>query len=982
MLSAQPMQLLVPAEDDPPPPPASMCPVPFRRRSPPSSSAKAGPLHDLKRFLNHHIPHPHPVPVSLPHRHPSSSQTSSASPPHTTHLPLPLSPILIFSPTTRGGVSTSIPRPSKSKRTRTNPSPRTQPPSPNSSASSKQHHSHSPPTTSDASGTSTPSRAAPSLSTATHAHLSKKYGKWERVLGSGAGGTVRLIRGRAKSGGAVYAVKQFRPRRTGESEREYEKKGACLKHVNVIETVDIVCDHGHYYEVMEYAPYDLFAVVMSAKMLRPEVYCVFRQICDGVAYLHSLGLAHRDLKLDNCVLTKGNVLKLIDFGTAVVFAILAVLVGVAPVPIPLASRHLTLQDDPCQDTPGTLPPMPHTHARLIKATGIVGSDPISLQKSWQAPTTILANRTFGASVSFSFFFFFSCRFSSSIGQARRQVAPFGTILTFVPIPITRMLFALLQAEWCHTPFFCCPRHSLGNEPSELTQQRLRPAVPDRERDNSFKAFLEAETENPTLQHETAKAKTAALHTKTKKAQDSAKEKRMGMMSERRTTPPCDMHGLPDDAKSLVSTLSVSTYAYPPSASTYPCRTSEGRLPSLCSQCGYLTYESDTGGDSAGEGDEGHETSEEGRDHGDGHQHRRERSITRHVLLSPGQGVRTETLPVPRGNVDPVESTEMDKSVLEFGRPGKSTESLPALRNCSPLAASAANTEVDGTGLKVRDYVAPTSTAPAPGIEELLSCARAPSASHSQLQSQSRSSAPSLPPPSPSPAPSYSSSDSKELEPSKPMTSNSFSSPPVKPPPSTTTRTLPAAKEVLRLYSHANPPTRVQGLLRIPLPIQYSDFFRAKHDLHSDACCASIHVRVPPWKHVPGVFALDEGDKCWCEEDSESSNDEEHRSVVEDGEAASDDTEEDADDSDSEEEELDEGDPWIQSIEVCSGDGPPKHVHVKMADEKNPNPGHCRFDFSPLVVLRERLPVASSLRISHANALHHPPFICFYDATFG
>ncbi|KAG2054801.1 Pkinase-domain-containing protein, partial [Suillus hirtellus] len=162
---------------------------------------------------------------------------------------------------------------------------------------------------------------------ATHAHLSKKYGKWGRVLGTGAGGTVRLIRARTKAGGAVYAVKQFRPRRSGESEREYENKvraefcvGACLKHVNVIETVDIVCDHGHYYEVMEYAPYDLFSVVMSGRMLRPEIFCVFRQICNGVAYLHSLGLAHRDLKLDNCVMTQGDVVKLIDFGTAVVFA--------------------------------------------------------------------------------------------------------------------------------------------------------------------------------------------------------------------------------------------------------------------------------------------------------------------------------------------------------------------------------------------------------------------------------------------------------------------------------------------------------------------------------------------------------------------------------------------------------------------------------------------------------------------------------------
>lgn len=726
---------------------------------------------------------------------------------------------------------------------------------------------------------------------------------------------MRLIRGRAKSGGAVYAVKQFRPRRTGESEREYEKKvraefsvGACLKHVNVIETVDIVCDHGHYYEVMEYAPFDLFAVVMSAKMLRPEVYCVFRQICDGVAYLHSLGLAHRDLKLDNCVLTKGDVLKLIDFGTAVVFAYPGSTSWGGASSNTSGVETSNAPGRPVSGYAGTLPPMPHTHARLIKATGIVGSDP------YLAPEVLAG---------------------ADYDPRKSDVWSVGVI-------------------------FVC-----------MMLRRFPWAVPDRERDNSFKAFLEAETENPTLQHETAKAKTAALHTKTKKAQDSAKEKRNGngvgkkvgedvakkedisaanttrgtlnkkdTLTVPRTTPPCDMHGLPDDAKSLVSTLSVSTYAYPPSASTYPCRTSEGRLPSLCSQCGYLTYESDTGGDSAGEGDEGHETSEEGRDHGDGHQHRRERSITRHVLLSPGQGVRTETLPVPCGNVDPVESTEMDKSVLEFGRPGKSTESLPALRNCSPLAASASNTEVDGTGLKVRDYVAPTSTAPAPGIEELLSCARAPSASHSQLQSQSRSSAPSLPPPSPSPAPSYSSSDSKELEPSKPMTSNSSSSPPVKPPPSTTTRTPTGGKRSTsalqprkptytraRTSSHSSP----NSIFRL-LPREARPALRRMLCFDPRARTTMGELLFGK-KHVPGVFALDEGDKCWCEEDSESSNDEDHRSVVEDGEAASDDTEEDVDDSDSEEEELDEGDPWIQSIEVCSGDGPPKHVHVKMADEK-------------------------------------------------
>lgn len=43
------------------------------------------------------------------------------------------------------------------------------------------------------------------------------------------------------------------------------------------------------------------------------------QILDGVAYLHSLGIAHRDVKAENCMLVSqrdGAPLKLIDFGSA------------------------------------------------------------------------------------------------------------------------------------------------------------------------------------------------------------------------------------------------------------------------------------------------------------------------------------------------------------------------------------------------------------------------------------------------------------------------------------------------------------------------------------------------------------------------------------------------------------------------------------------------------------------------------------------
>lgn len=154
--------------------------------------------------------------------------------------------------------------------------------------------------------------------------LSSKYGKLGKVLGSGAGGSVRLMK-RAEDN-TVFAVKEFRPRHTYETEKEYVKKltaeyciGSSLHHGNIIETLDIVQEKGKWYEVMEYAPYDLFAIVMTGKMSREEVTCSFLQILSGVTYLHSMGLSHRDLKLDNVVVSEHGIMKIIDFGSAHVF---------------------------------------------------------------------------------------------------------------------------------------------------------------------------------------------------------------------------------------------------------------------------------------------------------------------------------------------------------------------------------------------------------------------------------------------------------------------------------------------------------------------------------------------------------------------------------------------------------------------------------------------------------------------------------------
>ncbi|KAJ5746088.1 hypothetical protein N7520_011270 [Penicillium odoratum] len=175
------------------------------------------------------------------------------------------------------------------------------------------------------SGKSTPYQMAPDNVPFADDHgLNSKYGKMGRVLGSGAGGSVRLLK--RNSDGVTFAVKQFRERHSWESLKEYSKKvtaefciGSTLHHGNIIETLDIIQEGSHWYEVMEYAPFDLFAIVMTGKMTKEEISCSFKQILSGVAYLHGMGLAHRDLKLDNVVVNDRGIMKLIDFGSAVVF---------------------------------------------------------------------------------------------------------------------------------------------------------------------------------------------------------------------------------------------------------------------------------------------------------------------------------------------------------------------------------------------------------------------------------------------------------------------------------------------------------------------------------------------------------------------------------------------------------------------------------------------------------------------------------------
>lgn len=144
-----------------------------------------------------------------------------------------------------------------------------------------------------------------------------------QFVGKGSGGSVRIIR--RNTDGKTFAVKEFRKKASNENEKEYIKKvtaefciGSTLHNSNVIEALDLIQEGHTFYEIMEYAPNDLFTIVMSGRMEPKEISCCWHQLLDGVKYLQAMGIAHRDLKLDNLVLDERGIVKIIDFGCSTV----------------------------------------------------------------------------------------------------------------------------------------------------------------------------------------------------------------------------------------------------------------------------------------------------------------------------------------------------------------------------------------------------------------------------------------------------------------------------------------------------------------------------------------------------------------------------------------------------------------------------------------------------------------------------------------
>lgn len=156
----------------------------------------------------------------------------------------------------------------------------------------------------------------------------------KKHIGEGGAATVQLMQSKTASAGKasdkVFAVKEFREwDESEEDEVDYQRKiqseyaiaKSCV-HPNIVETYRLCYSekHTHWHHVMEYCDQgDLVDVVKRGHFNREDRECMFKQLLRGVDYLHSRGIAHRDLKAENLLLDKNGCLKIADFGTSEVF---------------------------------------------------------------------------------------------------------------------------------------------------------------------------------------------------------------------------------------------------------------------------------------------------------------------------------------------------------------------------------------------------------------------------------------------------------------------------------------------------------------------------------------------------------------------------------------------------------------------------------------------------------------------------------------
>ena len=148
-------------------------------------------------------------------------------------------------------------------------------------------------------------------------------GRYEVIEALGVGGMGEVYRVEDKKVGQEVALKIIKReiasnRKTIERFRQEMKTARMISHRNVCRMFDLGEDKGTYFITMEYvAGEDLKSFLRRSKQLALGTsITIAKQICEGLAEAHRLGVVHRDLKPGNIMIDKDGNARIMDFGIA------------------------------------------------------------------------------------------------------------------------------------------------------------------------------------------------------------------------------------------------------------------------------------------------------------------------------------------------------------------------------------------------------------------------------------------------------------------------------------------------------------------------------------------------------------------------------------------------------------------------------------------------------------------------------------------
>lgn len=148
-------------------------------------------------------------------------------------------------------------------------------------------------------------------------------GRYKIVEELGEGGMGKVYRVIDKRLNEEVALKLIRPeiasdKKTVQRFRNELKLSRKISHRNVGRMYELMEDEGSLFITMEYVPgQDLMGLIrQSGRLALGTTISIAKQVCEGLAEAHRLGVIHRDLKSHNILIDKRGIARIVDFGIA------------------------------------------------------------------------------------------------------------------------------------------------------------------------------------------------------------------------------------------------------------------------------------------------------------------------------------------------------------------------------------------------------------------------------------------------------------------------------------------------------------------------------------------------------------------------------------------------------------------------------------------------------------------------------------------